>query len=43
MEDLARSIQNPPVDWHGDPCLPKGNSWTGVTCSNGFHAQVMTL
>ncbi|KAH1060130.1 hypothetical protein GLYMA_02G132800v4 [Glycine max] len=40
MEDLARSIQNPPVDWHGDPCLPKGNSWTGVTCSNGFHARV---
>ncbi|KAG5143710.1 hypothetical protein JHK82_019405 [Glycine max] len=43
MEDLARSIQNPPADWHGDPCLPKGNSWTGVTCSNGFHARVTTL
>ncbi|KAL9327423.1 hypothetical protein ACSQ67_008068 [Phaseolus vulgaris] len=43
MEDLARSIQNPPADWSGDPCLPKGNSWTGVTCTNGFHARVTTL
>lgn len=43
MEDLARSIQNPPADWNGDPCLPKGNSWTGVTCSNGFLARVITL
>ncbi|KAK7400805.1 hypothetical protein VNO78_12112 [Psophocarpus tetragonolobus] len=43
MDDLARSIQNPPADWNGDPCLPKGNSWTGVTCSQGFHARVTTL
>ncbi|XP_047165001.1 probable LRR receptor-like serine/threonine-protein kinase At1g51810 [Vigna umbellata] len=43
MEDLARSIHNPPPDWNGDPCLPKGNSWTGVTCSNGFHARVLAL
>ncbi|CAJ1939447.1 unnamed protein product [Sphenostylis stenocarpa] len=43
MEDLARSLQNPPADWNGDPCLPKGNSWTGLTCSNGFHARVTTL
>ncbi|KAJ7946045.1 Leucine-rich repeat family protein / protein kinase family protein [Quillaja saponaria] len=33
MEDLARSFNNPPPDWSGDPCLPKENSWTGVTCS----------
>ncbi|KAK7362640.1 hypothetical protein VNO77_04758 [Canavalia gladiata] len=43
MEDLARNIQNPPPDWSGDPCRPKGNSWTGVTCSNGFVARVVTL
>ncbi|XP_020220801.1 probable LRR receptor-like serine/threonine-protein kinase At5g59680 [Cajanus cajan] len=43
MEDLARSLHNPPVDWNGDPCLPKGNSWTGVTCSSDFHARVVTL
>ncbi|XP_074276787.1 putative LRR receptor-like serine/threonine-protein kinase At1g67720 [Silene latifolia] len=34
MEDLDRSFTNPPPDWNGDPCLPKQNSWTGVTCSN---------
>ncbi|TKY59094.1 LRR receptor serine/threonine-protein kinase [Spatholobus suberectus] len=43
MEDLAKSIENPPADWNGDPCLPKGNSWTGVTCSDDFNARVMTL
>ncbi|GMJ05601.1 malectin-like domain (MLD)- and leucine-rich repeat (LRR)-containing protein 4 [Hibiscus trionum] len=32
MEELARSFDNPPADWAGDPCLPKANSWTGVTC-----------
>ncbi|KAL9237933.1 hypothetical protein vseg_012424 [Gypsophila vaccaria] len=34
MEDLDRGFTNPPPDWNGDPCLPKQNSWTGVTCSN---------
>lgn len=43
MEELARSIKNPPPDWHGDPCLPKENSWTGVTCSNHFIARVTTV
>ncbi|RDY14478.1 putative LRR receptor-like serine/threonine-protein kinase, partial [Mucuna pruriens] len=43
MEQLARSIQNPPTDWNGDPCLPKGNSWTGVTCSNAFLARISIL
>lgn len=33
MEDLARAFDNPPADWSGDPCLPRENSWTGVTCS----------
>ncbi|KAK8527841.1 hypothetical protein V6N13_085652 [Hibiscus sabdariffa] len=33
MQELARSFDNPPADWAGDPCLPKANSWTGVTCS----------
>ncbi|XP_061350976.1 probable LRR receptor-like serine/threonine-protein kinase At1g51810 [Gastrolobium bilobum] len=40
---LAQSIQNPPLDWNGDPCLPKGYSWTGVTCSNDFIARVTTV
>ncbi|KAI4295647.1 hypothetical protein L6164_035669 [Bauhinia variegata] len=37
MEDLARSFHNAPPDWSGDPCLPKENSWTGVTCSYEAH------
>lgn len=33
MEDMCKSFKNPPSDWTGDPCLPKENSWTGVSCS----------
>ncbi|XP_038886808.1 probable LRR receptor-like serine/threonine-protein kinase At1g67720 [Benincasa hispida] len=43
MVDLARSFNNPPHDWSGDPCLPKENSWTGVTCSDGKLARVVNL
>ena len=40
---LKESFQNPPFDWNGDPCLPKENAWTGVTCSNGSHVRVTGL
>lgn len=43
MEDLARSLQNIPADWNGDPCLPREYSWTGVTCSDGKNARVISL
>ncbi|GAB2268957.1 hypothetical protein Dimus_003892 [Dionaea muscipula] len=44
MEDLARSLDNPPADWHGDPCLPQQNSWTGVACSESkIFSRVTTL
>ncbi|KAL4196895.1 hypothetical protein AMTRI_Chr04g185370 [Amborella trichopoda] len=43
MEDLARSLNNPPPDWRGDPCMPKENSWKGVTCSDGDHIRVVSL
>ena len=43
MEDLARSLSNRPADWSGDPCLPRQNSWTGVTCSEGKSPRVMSL
>ncbi|XP_073010302.1 receptor-like protein kinase At3g21340 [Typha latifolia] len=43
MEALARSFSYPPSDWSGDPCLPTGNSWTGVTCSQGRLARVVSL
>ncbi|KAK2965955.1 hypothetical protein RJ640_002543 [Escallonia rubra] len=35
LEKLKKSFQNPPLDWNGDPCLPRQYSWTGVTCSEG--------
>ncbi|KAM6540741.1 hypothetical protein CsatB_005188 [Cannabis sativa] len=43
MLDLGRQFNNPPSDWSGDPCLPKENSWTGVTCSQGKFARVVAL
>ncbi|XVF45150.1 hypothetical protein PTKIN_Ptkin02bG0181900 [Pterospermum kingtungense] len=43
MEELARSFDNPPPDWIGDPCLPQENSWTGVTCSKDEMARVVSL
>ncbi|KAM3695082.1 hypothetical protein ACJW31_07G104000 [Castanea mollissima] len=44
MEKLARSFNDPPLDWSGDPCLPKENSWTGVTCSiSGKFARVIAV
>ncbi|KAG9450895.1 hypothetical protein H6P81_010860 [Aristolochia fimbriata] len=43
MDALARGFVNPPVDWTGDPCLPENHSWTGVTCSGGKLARVISL
>lgn len=43
MEALARGFVNPPSDWSGDPCLPVGNSWTGVACSQEPLARVTSL
>ncbi|KAJ3673693.1 hypothetical protein LUZ60_005685 [Juncus effusus] len=44
LEELARSLKNPPSDWNGDPCLPHGNSWTGITCSmNDLRVETLNL
>ncbi|MQL84895.1 hypothetical protein Taro_017385 [Colocasia esculenta] len=43
MEEVARKLSKVPSDWRGDPCLPKGNSWTGVTCSEGKLVRVVSL
>jgi len=43
LQELARGFTNPPSDWRGDPCLPKGNSWTGVTCNQDPLARVTGL
>ncbi|CAA7395752.1 unnamed protein product [Spirodela intermedia] len=43
MEELARSLTNVPADWNGDPCLPWETAWTGVECSRGKLARVVSL
>ncbi|CAI9118532.1 OLC1v1020121C5 [Oldenlandia corymbosa var. corymbosa] len=43
IEKVKASFQNPPVDWNGDPCLPRQYSWTGVTCSEGPRPRIITL
>ncbi|KAF7840845.1 putative LRR receptor-like serine/threonine-protein kinase [Senna tora] len=43
MESLAKSFKNPPPDWSGDPCLPRENSWTGVTCSHNQFSRVISV
>lgn len=43
MEEVARVLKHPPADWSGDPCHPKENSWTGVTCSHGQFARIVSL
>ncbi|GAA0173750.1 hypothetical protein LIER_27302 [Lithospermum erythrorhizon] len=43
LEKLKESFVYPPVDWTGDPCLPRGYSWTGVSCSEGPRIRVTNL
>jgi len=43
LDRIKKSIQNPPVDWNGDPCLPRGYSWSGVTCSDGARIRIIAL
>ncbi|KAI4345604.1 hypothetical protein L6164_012710 [Bauhinia variegata] len=43
LEMVKESLQNPPLDWNGDPCMPRQYSWTGITCSEGPRIRVVTL
>ncbi|KAJ9154336.1 hypothetical protein P3X46_027685 [Hevea brasiliensis] len=43
LEKLKSSLQNPPFDWSGDPCMPRQYSWTGITCSEGPRIRVISL
>ncbi|XP_021907218.1 probable LRR receptor-like serine/threonine-protein kinase At1g67720 [Carica papaya] len=43
LEEVKKNLQNPPLDWNGDPCFPRDYSWTGVTCSEGPRVRVVTL
>ncbi|KAG5222873.1 hypothetical protein OIU76_011337 [Salix suchowensis] len=43
LEELKSSLRNAPLDWNGDPCMPRQYSWTGITCSEGPRIRVVTL
>ncbi|KAK9287957.1 hypothetical protein L1049_016402 [Liquidambar formosana] len=43
LETVRNSFQSYPLDWNGDPCLPRQYSWTGVTCSEGPRIRVIAL
>ncbi|ERN12669.1 hypothetical protein AMTR_s00025p00244550 [Amborella trichopoda] len=43
LEVMKRSLAKVPLDWQGDPCLPRQYSWTGVTCSEGSRIRVIAL
>ncbi|OVA12570.1 Leucine-rich repeat [Macleaya cordata] len=43
LERLKNSLQNPPADWNGDPCIPRQYSWAGVKCSKGIRIRVVSL
>ncbi|KAK4437880.1 protein disulfide-isomerase SCO2 [Sesamum alatum] len=43
IEQLRKALTNTPEDWTGDPCLPRENSWTGVTCSDTAPLRIHSL
>ncbi|KAG4910375.1 hypothetical protein JHK87_056491 [Glycine soja] len=43
LEKVKQSLRNPPLDWNGDPCMPRQYSWTGISCSEGPRIRVVTL
>ncbi|XP_058077668.1 probable LRR receptor-like serine/threonine-protein kinase At5g59680 [Magnolia sinica] len=43
LEGLRKNLQNSPLVWNGDPCLPREYSWTGITCSEGSLVRVVAL
>ncbi|KAG8068909.1 hypothetical protein GUJ93_ZPchr0005g16096 [Zizania palustris] len=43
LESIKRSLQNIPDDWNGDPCMPHGYAWAGVTCDDSSIANVISL
>ncbi|KAJ3676294.1 hypothetical protein LUZ60_003706 [Juncus effusus] len=43
LEAIKQQIDNPPADWRGDPCMPPGYSWSGLTCVDGSRIRVVSL
>lgn len=43
LQRVKENLRNPPLDWNGDPCVPRQYSWTGITCSEGPRIRIVTL
>ncbi|ESQ49454.1 hypothetical protein EUTSA_v10020522mg [Eutrema salsugineum] len=43
LNAIKSSFKNAPVDWNGDPCMPKNYTWSGVTCSEGPRIRIVAL
>ncbi|XP_051146481.1 probable LRR receptor-like serine/threonine-protein kinase At1g67720 [Andrographis paniculata] len=43
LEEFRKGLNKVPEDWTGDPCLPKGNAWTGVSCSKKVPSRIVAL
>lgn len=43
VENIKSSLNNPPLDWSGDPCYPEGYSWTGITCAGGNRTRITSI
>ncbi|KAI3445989.1 hypothetical protein Pfo_002654 [Paulownia fortunei] len=43
IEELRKEFTKLPEDWAGDPCLPRENSWTGVSCSSEDPFRILSL
>ncbi|KAJ4833768.1 hypothetical protein Tsubulata_012645 [Turnera subulata] len=43
LKQLKSSFKKVPIDWSGDPCMPRQYSWTGITCSGGPHIRITSL
>ncbi|KAH9320924.1 hypothetical protein KI387_015563, partial [Taxus chinensis] len=43
LKEIKNTLVNVPSDWSGDPCLPVGYSWTGITCSKSSSSRVGVL
>ncbi|KAK4401649.1 Calmodulin-like protein 30 [Sesamum angolense] len=43
IEQFRKVLTNQPEDWTGDPCLPRENSWTGVSCSDTAPVRILSL
>uniref|UniRef100_A0A7N0T7T2 Uncharacterized protein n=2 Tax=Kalanchoe fedtschenkoi TaxID=63787 RepID=A0A7N0T7T2_KALFE len=43
LENIKSTLLGYPLDWNGDPCMPRQYAWTGITCSEGTRIRVISL